>query len=165
MESTPFPFRRWNRCFLFVVLMTILSCSSFIAPDRAGAESSSSKNAGGVIILNSNTIRCPLRKGETTFIVSSRDDSTLDRLIVVNENASARGELRIAVSNDKLPAASEKWRAVEGSIQFSHKRLLKVSLVGVEAKYAKLVFHIRGETSGISRVLTVPALTSLIALF
>ena len=106
-----------------------------------------------------------MREGETTFIVSSRDDSMLDRLIVVNENAAARGELKIAVSNDKLPAASEKWRAVEGSIQFSHKRLLNVSLVGVEAKYAKLVFHIRDETSRISRILAVPAHTSLVALF
>jgi len=165
MEATLFPFRRPNRCFLFVALAAILSCSSFTTTNRAGAESSSSKDAADVIILNGNTIRCPLREGETTFIVSSRDDSMLDRLIVVNENAAAHGELKIALSNDKLPAASEKWRAVEGSIQFSHKRLLNVSLVGVEAKYAKLVFHIRDETSRISRILAVPARASIIALF
>jgi hypothetical protein len=165
MESSSSPPLRPNRCFLFVALAAILSCSSFTTSKRAGAESSSSKDQGGVIILNGNTIRCPLREGETTFIVSSRDDSMLDRLIVVNENAAAHGELKIAVSNDKLPAASEKWRAVEGSIQFSHKRLLNVSLVGVEAKYAKLVFHVRDGKSRTSRVVALPALTSIIRLF
>lgn len=159
MESTHGP---GSRPFLLVVLAAVLSCLSFTPTNRAGAESVFSNDEAGVTVLNSNTVRCPLRQGETIFIVSSQGETMLDRLIVVNDNG-ARGELNIAVSNHKLPAASERWKPVEGSIQFSHKRVLNVSLVGVEAKYAKLVFHIGDKKSAtITRVWPVPALTSTI---
>jgi hypothetical protein len=69
----------------------------------------------------------------------------LDRVILVNENMSARGELRIAVSNDKLSPSSKKWIPVEGSIPFHCKRLFNLSLVGVEAKYVKLTFRVKHE--------------------
>lgn len=60
----------------------------------------------------------------------------------MNENASARGELKIAVSNYQLPATSPKWVEVDGRIPFTNKRLFNVSLVGVEARYVKLSFNV-----------------------
>ncbi len=66
----------------------------------------------------------------------------LDRLSFINENGNAQGELRIAVSNYRLPADSPKWNAVDGSIRFAHKRLFNLSMLGVEAKFVRLSFHV-----------------------
>src|SRR4029077_16177797 len=63
----------------------------------------------------------------------------------VNENAAARGDLKIAVSNYRLPAKSAKWTEVEGVIPFARKRLFNLSLLGVEAKYVRLSFHVENE--------------------
>jgi len=102
-------------------------------------------NGASVLIMDDDTVSCPLREGDTIFIVTLGRSSTLDRLSFVNENAAARGELRIAVSNDKLPANSDKWTPVDGSVAFHHKRLFNFSLLGVEAKFVRLTFHVQRE--------------------
>ena len=91
---------------------------------------------------NDDAISCPLKEGDSTFVIALPKSTLLDRLTFVNENGSAQGELRIAVSNYRLPAESPKWNAVDGSVHFAHKRLFNLSLLGVEAKYVRLSFHV-----------------------
>ena len=85
---------------------------------------------------------CPLQEGETTFIISFPKTSLLDRFTFINENAAAQGEMRIAVSNYRLPADSPEWTDVAGKTEFTSKRLFNLSMVGVEARYVKLSFHV-----------------------
>jgi hypothetical protein len=90
-----------------------------------------------------DTLSCPLQEGETTFIISFPKTSPLDRFTFINENAGVRGEMKIAVSNDQLPADSPKWTDVSGKTEFISKRLFNLSMVGVEARYVKLSFHVK----------------------
>jgi hypothetical protein len=78
-------------------------------------------------------------------VIALPKTALLDRFTFVNENAAARGELKIAVSNYRLPASSSKWTEVEGVIPFARKRLFNLSLLGIEAKYVKLSFHVENE--------------------
>jgi len=94
------------------------------------------------MIMDDGTIICPLQEGETTFIITLPKPRPLDRFIFVNQNSMACGELNIAVSNDRLASDSPKWTAVDGIVPFAHKRLFNLSLLGVEAKYVKLSFHV-----------------------
>ena len=105
---------------------------------NAGAENQSA----AALIMDDDTLSCPLQEGETTFIISLLNTSMLDRFKFVNENAAARGELKIAVSNYRLPASSPKWVEVDGRIAFTNKRLFNLSMVGVEARYVKLSFNV-----------------------
>jgi hypothetical protein len=98
-----------------------------------------------ILTLDNDTISCSLPEGDTTFIVSLVRSSPLDRFTLINENTTARGELRIAVSNEKLSADSDKWTLVDGATSFSCKRLFSVSVLGVEAKYVRLTFHVEHE--------------------
>src|SRR5664279_917765 len=95
------------------------------------------------LIKEDDTLSCPLQVGETTFIISFPEASLLDRFTFINENAAVRGEMKIAVSNDQLPADSPKWTDVSGKTEFISKRLFNLSLVGVEARYVKLSFHVK----------------------
>ena len=92
--------------------------------------------------MDDDTLSCPLQEGETTFIISFPKTSLLDRFTFVNENAAAQGEMKIAVSNYRLPADSPKWTEVSGKTEFTSKRLFNLSMVGVEARYVKLSFHV-----------------------
>ncbi len=117
-----------------------------LARMNAGAKieavSGAGKEAAGVLVMEDGTISCPLQQGETNFVVSLAKVSMLDRLTFINENAAARGELKIAVSNRRLPADSNLWQDVEGTVPFSEKRMFNLSLVGVEAKYVRLSFRV-----------------------
>ena len=93
-------------------------------------------------IIDDTTVSCPLREGETTFVIALPKNLTCDQLTFVNENAGASGELKIAVSDSRLAANSPKWTEIDGIIPFSHKRLFNVSLVGVETRFVRLSFHI-----------------------
>jgi len=95
------------------------------------------------LIKEDDTLSCPLQEGETTFIISFPKTSLLDRFTFINENAAVRGEMKIAVSNDQLPADSPKWTDVSGKTEFISKRLFNLSMVGVEARYVKLSFHVK----------------------
>jgi hypothetical protein len=100
------------------------------------------KNSSAALIMDDDTLSCPLQEGETTFIISFRKTSPLDRFTFVNENAEVKGEMKIAVSNYRLPADSPKWTKVSGKTAFANKRLFNLSMVGVEARYVKLSFHV-----------------------
>src|SRR6266700_3307871 len=110
------------------VAQTNVEC---IAPDGqdtpAALKSQSEKN---ILTLDNNTVSCSLREGDTTFII---------------KNMAVRGELRLAVSNEKLSADSDKWTPVDGATSFKRKRLFSVSVLGVEAKYVRLTFHVEHE--------------------
>ncbi len=99
------------------------------------------EQAPAALILD-NTLSCPLQEGRTTFIIKLASVSQLDRFNFVNENAAAAGQLKIAVSNYQLPAASNKWVEVAGEVSFAHKRFFNLSLLGVEARYVRLSFEV-----------------------
>jgi hypothetical protein len=94
------------------------------------------------LIMDDDTVSCSLQEGETNFVIALPNTALLDRFTFLNENAAAQGELKISVSNYRLPANSHKWTPVEGAVPFSHKRLFDLSLLGVEAKFVKLSFHV-----------------------
>jgi hypothetical protein len=97
------------------------------------------------LIMDDDTISCPLQGGDTTFVIALPKAALLDRFTFVNENAAAYGELKISVSNYRLPVNSSKWTEVEGVIPFARKRLFNLSMLGVEAKYVRLSFHVEKE--------------------
>jgi hypothetical protein len=108
--------------------------------------STTEKNSSAIaLLLDDDTLSCPLPEGETTLVISFPRTSMLDRFTFVNENASAEGEMRIAVSNYRLPARSPKWTEVNGSESFTGKRHFNLSLLGVEARYVRLSFHVEKE--------------------
>lgn len=119
-----------------------------IMPDgRAAtiADRTSAEENPTALIMDDDTISCPLQGGETTFVITLPKAAAIDRFTFINENAAARGELKIAVSNYRLPASSSKWTEVEGVIPFARKRLFNLSMLGVEAKYVRLSFHVEKE--------------------
>ena len=97
------------------------------------------------LVMIRDTVSSPLREGDTTFIIFLAGSSTLDRFTFINENKPARGEFRIAVANEKLSADSDKWTSADGAVPFKHSRLFNVSILGVEAKYVRLTFHVEHE--------------------
>src|SRR6202140_1374707 len=95
-----------------------------------------------IAFVDDDTVSCVLKEGETTFIIELPNNVARDRFTFLNENAAACGELRIAVSDSPLPPDSPKWTEVDGIVPFAHKRLFELSMLGVEAKYMKLLFHV-----------------------
>ena len=93
-------------------------------------------------VKDDGTIYCPLREGQTVFIIALPTTGALDHLQFINENAAASGELTIAVSNSRLPADSPAWTAVDGTISFAQKRLFNLSMLGVDARYVRLSFRV-----------------------
>ena len=116
-----------------------------ITPDGRVVEvpSATEKNSSATaLIMDDDTLSCPLQEGETTFVITFPRTSLLDRFTFVNENATAAGELKISVSNYRLPVQSPRWTEINGSTPFTGKRLFNLSLLGVEARYVKLSFHV-----------------------
>ena len=116
-----------------------------VAPDgHAGQVSRLAEHDPGAIalIMDDDTVTCLLQEGETNFVIELPRTAVPDRFTFLNENATAHGELKIAVSNQRLPANSPEWTEVEGVVPFTHKRLFGVSLMGVEAKFVRLSFHV-----------------------
>jgi len=99
------------------------------------------------LVMDQDTVSSPLPEGDTTFIIFLARNSTLDRFTFINENRPARGEMRIAVATEKLCVDSDKWTSVDGAVSFKNKRLFNVSMLGVEAKYVRLTFHVEHEES------------------
>jgi hypothetical protein len=94
------------------------------------------------LMMDDETISCALPEGQTTFIIPIFKAALLDRFTFVNRNAAACGEFDISVSNSHLRADSPNWTQVNGIVPFAHKRLFNLSMLGVEAKYMKLSFHV-----------------------
>ncbi|MEO5720564.1 MAG: hypothetical protein ABIR71_03720 [Chthoniobacterales bacterium] len=115
------------------------------APDgktTGAANANDEKQSPAVLIMDDDTISCPLQEGQTTLVIKLPAAAALDRFSFVNENAEAAGQLKISVSNYRLPASSPMWVEVDGSISFARKRLFNLSMVGVEARYVKLSFQV-----------------------
>src|SRR5213079_3753981 len=115
--------------------------------------------------VDSDTISCVLHEGETTFIIALAKNSTADRFTFLNENAAASGEIRIAVSDSPLPPDSPKWTEVDGIIPFAHKRLFKLSMLGVETRFVRLSFKVDGqlqESAHVSHPFQASVLTAAI---
>ncbi len=86
----------------------------------AALKSQAEKN---ILTLDNDTVSCSLPEGDTTFIISLVRSSPLE----------------------KLSADSDKWTPVDGAVSFKRKRLFNVSMLGVEAKYIRLTFHVEHE--------------------
>ena len=129
------------------VLVTFSAAHARTTPN--GRENTAAVAKGQIdtkfLVMDHDTVSSPLREGDTTFIIFLARSSTLDRFTFINENKPARGEFRIAVANEKLAADSDKWRSVDGAVSFKRKRLFNVSMLGVEAKYVRLTFHVEHE--------------------
>jgi hypothetical protein len=120
-----------------------LRCGARI--ERVGPNDAQRKTQAPMLITKDDSISCPLREGNTTFVVALPRPGALERLKFVNENIAARGTLRIAVSNEDLPPESTGWQPVDGSVGFEHKRLFNLSVVGVEAKFVRVTFAVERE--------------------
>ena len=108
--------------------------------------------AQAAAFVDNDTVSCVLREGETTFIIQLPKNSPRDRFTFLNENAAACGELRIAVSDSPLPADSPKWTQVEGIVPFAHKRLFKLSMLGVDTKFVRLSFKVERQRLDSARI-------------
>ena len=115
-----------------------------------------------VAFVDNDTISCVLKEGETTFIIELPNNVARDRFTFLNENAAACGELRIAVSDSPLPAGSPKWTEVDGIVPFAHKRLFKLSMLGVETKFVRLSFKVDGQRQDSAQI-SHPFRTSVLA--
>lgn len=93
-------------------------------------------------IVDGETISCALPEGLTTFIIALPKNGLSDRFVFLNENATARGELKIAVANSALPPNSSKWTEVEGIVPFANKRLFNLSMLGVDTRFVRLSFRV-----------------------
>jgi hypothetical protein len=113
-----------------------------IGPDGRTVSVTDKNSSASALLLDDDTLNYPLQEGDTTFLLSFPRTSTLDRFTFVNENAAAAGEMKVAVSNYRLPAQSRKWNEVSGSTSFTGKRLFDLSLLGTEARFVKLSFHV-----------------------
>jgi hypothetical protein len=99
-------------------------------------------SSAGALLFDDDTLNYALPEGDTTLVLSFPRTSALDRFTFVNENASAAGEMKISVSNYRLPAQSSKWNEVNSGTSFTGKRLFDLSLLGTEARFVKLSFHV-----------------------
>src|SRR5438067_13787083 len=177
---------RWARIFRRLPALTFLG---FLAANHSGYAGGRAKNGAQIeyiapdgqfssltathpthykhtaAFVDTDTISCVLRQGETTFIIELPINAPRDRFTFLNENAEACGELRIAVSDSPLPADSPKWTEVDGIVPFAHKRLFKLSILGVETKFVRLSFKVDGqrqESAHVSRPFQTSVLTAAI---
>src|SRR5256886_7602536 len=177
---------RWARIFRRLPALTFLG---FLAANHSGYAGGPAKNGAQIEYIapdgqfssltaahpthykqtaafgDSDTISCVLKEGETTFIIELPNNATRDRFTFLNDNAEVCGELRIAVSDSPLPAGSPKWTEVDGIVPFAHKRLFKLSILGVETKFVRLSFKVDGqrqESAHVSRPFQTSVLTAAI---
>ncbi|HEY2139205.1 MAG TPA: hypothetical protein VGH00_03935 [Chthoniobacterales bacterium] len=115
---------------------------SLIGPDGRIVTDTNRDSRAKALLLDDDTLSYPLPEGDTTFLLSFPRISALDRFTFVNENGSANGELKIWVSNYRLPASSSKWNEVSAAASFTGRRLFDLSLLGIEARFVKLSFHV-----------------------
>jgi hypothetical protein len=137
----------------------------YIAPDGQFSSLTAAHSAAHkptAAFVDNDTISCVLREGETTFIIELPNNAPRDRFTFLNENAAACGELRIAVSDSSLPADSPKWTEVDGIVPFAHKRLFKLSMLGVETKFVRLSFKVDGQRQDSAQI-SHPFQTSVLA--
>lgn len=127
----------------------------YISPDGKFSSLSAANptaRQSSAAFVDGTTVSCALKEGETTFIIELPAPATSDRFTFLNENAEACGELSIAVSNSPLPVDSPKWTVVDGIVPFAHKRLFKLSMLGVETKFVRLSFKVDSQESNTAKI-------------
>jgi hypothetical protein len=128
-----------------IICGTQIEC---ITPDGAvlrASGASSQDPAGAALIREDQTIGRALPRGETIVILTLPRISLLDRFNFLNENATTRGDVTLSVSNYWLPARSSQWNEVGSAVSFSEKRIVNISIPGIEAKYVRLSFRVQKE--------------------
>ena len=162
--------------FVFAIFVAANCCSAdglarnnpqieYVAPDGQFSSLTAAHPGAhkpSAAFVDPETISGALREGETTFIIQLSKKSTADRFTFLNENTAACGELRIAVSDSPLSADSPKWTEVDGIVPFAHKRLFKLSMLGVETKFVRLSFKVDGQRQDSAHV-SDPFRTSVLA--
>ncbi len=114
-----------------------------ITSGQADGGTGPAQPAAALVIKDDDSISCPLSEGDTTFIVALPRPRTLERLKFINNNIAAHGTLTIAVADEELPAKSERWKPVDGTVAFQNKRLFDLSIVGVDARFVRVTFTVR----------------------
>jgi hypothetical protein len=76
------------------------------------ASADSAANSPGALMLDDNTLSCPLAVGDNTFIISLPRTSVLQRCAFVDRNSLAQGEFELAVSNYRLGSSDSGWKKV-----------------------------------------------------
>ena len=109
------------------------------------ASADSATNSPGALMLDDNTLSCPLAVGDNTFIISLPRTSVLQRCAFVDRNSLAQGEFELAVSNYRLGSSDSGWKKVLQPTVFGKESIINVSMLGVEARYVRLTFHIKKE--------------------
>src|ERR1700719_1530297 len=164
---------QWGKIFRHFPALAFLG---FLAANHSGYAGGPAKNDAQIeyiapdgqfssltaAFVDTDTISCVLKEGETTFIIELPNNAPRDRFTFLNENADACGELRIAVSDSQLPADSPKWTEVDGIVPFAHKRLFKLSMFGVETKFVRLSFKVNGRRQDSAQI-SHPFRTSVLA--
>jgi hypothetical protein len=80
-----------------------------IGPDGRIVTVTNKDSSASALLFDDDTLGYQIPEGDTTLLLSFPRTSALDRVTFVNENASAAGEMRISVSNYRLPAKSPTW--------------------------------------------------------
>lgn len=96
-------------------------------------------------VLDDNTLSVPLSVGDNTFIITLPKIAVLERFAFINQNAAANGEFDLSVSNYRLGSSDPKWIRVQQTTPFTGKRLISLPVMGTEAKYVKITFHVQKE--------------------
>ena len=97
------------------------------------------------LLLDDNTLSCSLALGDNVFVVTLPHTSVLQRFAFINRNGAAEGEFEVAVSNYRLGSTDPAWTSVQRSTSFDKERLINLPMLGVEARYVRLTFHVRKE--------------------
>jgi hypothetical protein len=107
-----------------------------------GADNSSDPST---LLLDDTTLSCPLSLGDNVFVVTLPHASVLQRFAFINRNAAAQGDFEVAVSNYRLGSTDPAWTSVQRTTPFDKERLINLPMLGVEARYVRLTFHVRKE--------------------
>jgi len=94
--------------------------------------------AEAALLCNDPTIGYALPSGSTTLLVSFAKIETIDSICFLNRGA--KGEVKIAISNAKLPADSPQWHEV--AQQQLTSDAVKAKMGPSEAKYVRLTFDV-----------------------
>lgn len=97
------------------------------------------------LLLDDDTLSCPLSLGDNVFVVTLPHISVLQRFAFINRSVAAQGEFEVAVSNYRLGSTDPAWTSVQRPTSFDKERLINLTMLGVEARYVRLTFHVRKE--------------------
>ncbi len=97
------------------------------------------------LLLDDNTLSCALALGDNVFVVTLPHISVLQRFAFINRSGIAQGEFEVAVSNYRLGSTDPAWTSVQRPTAFDKERMINLPMLGVEARYVRLTFHVRRE--------------------